>query len=191
MSLFVLGGFISSSALNAVLLLIAALQHPSFFLAAAVCTVSNCFTSSAFPSHTSPEYSINSFGTINIRPETCLDRMCQGASLLGWHPSCLRVIYALLLLLLYVYPTSSLLISLRQGYVYWCTIGSSSSPHFELKFTACTSFSLLTTTAHFSAFAVTLHFLVVFSICFCSRVFLISPRSHPQTSIPALYLPLP
>ncbi|CAM9308795.1 unnamed protein product [Sphacelaria rigidula] len=41
-------------------------EHPSIFLGAAICTVSNFFTNFTFPSHTSPAYS--SFGAI-----TCID----------------------------------------------------------------------------------------------------------------------
>ena len=44
--------------------LLVVLEHPSTFLAAAICTVSSCFTNCAFPSHTSPAYS--SFGTITF-----------------------------------------------------------------------------------------------------------------------------
>ena len=65
--------------------------------------------------------------------------------------------YLFLLLSLCVHPKSSPLGSLRQGTVYWSTIGSSSSPHFHLKFTAFTLSSLHITTAHFFTFAFTLH----------------------------------
>ena len=43
-SLFVSSGHIPSSALNVALLVV--LEHPSIFLAAAICTVSSCFTDS-------------------------------------------------------------------------------------------------------------------------------------------------
>ena len=59
-------------------------------------------------------------------------------------------------------------------YVYWSTIGSSSSPHFHLKFTGFTLSLLYTSihTAHFFSFAVTLHFLLYsrdfcINFCFC------------------------
>ena len=94
-------------------------------------------------------------------------------SLLGSHPSRLRV--------LYFYPTCiTFAMCASQGqpfeistprYVYWSTIGNSSSPHFHLKATGFTLSSLHTTTAHFFTFAVTLHFLVYSSalpICFCN-----------------------
>ena len=47
--LFVLSGCITSSVLNTVLLVVP--MHLRICLAAAICTVSNCFTSFAFPSH--------------------------------------------------------------------------------------------------------------------------------------------
>ena len=56
MSLIVLGGYIPSSALNTVFLVV--VEHPSIFLAAAICTVSSCCANFAFPSHTSPAYSL-------------------------------------------------------------------------------------------------------------------------------------
>ena len=59
-SLFVLSGYIPSSAPNTVLLVI--LEHPSIFLAAVICTVSSCFTNFACPSYTSPACS--NFGTV-------------------------------------------------------------------------------------------------------------------------------
>ena len=61
-SLFVLSGYIPSSALTTVLLVV--LQHPSIFLAAVICTVFSCFTNFAFPSHASPAYS--NFDTITF-----------------------------------------------------------------------------------------------------------------------------
>ena len=54
-SLFVLSGYNPSSALDTVIPVV--LEHPSIFLAAVVCTVSNCFTNFTFPFHTSPAYS--------------------------------------------------------------------------------------------------------------------------------------
>ena len=60
--MFVSSGYISSSALNTVLLVV--LEQPSIFLAAVICTVSSCFTKIAFPSDTSPANS--NFGTIGV-----------------------------------------------------------------------------------------------------------------------------
>ena len=54
-SLFVLGGYVPSSALSTVLLVV--LEHAGIVLAAVISTVSICFTISAFPSHTPPAYS--------------------------------------------------------------------------------------------------------------------------------------
>ena len=61
-SLVYFSGYIPSSALHAVLLVV--LEHPRTFLAAVICTVSSCFTNFAFPSHTTSAYS--SFGTITL-----------------------------------------------------------------------------------------------------------------------------
>ena len=47
----VLSGYIPSSALNTVFLVV--LEHRSTFLATVICTASSCFTNFAFPSHTS------------------------------------------------------------------------------------------------------------------------------------------
>ena len=72
------------------------------------------FTNSAFPSHTSPAYS--NFGAITIiRTHLLILLWCQGADLLGSHPSCLLVSYPLLLRSLCAHPKSSPLRSLRTG----------------------------------------------------------------------------
>ena len=98
--------------------------------------------------------------------------------------TCLCVFYPFLSLLLYVYPKSSLLRSLRQG-TSWGTIGNSSSPHFHLKFIGFTLYLLQTTSARFLTFAVTLHVLVyssAFSICLCNP----SGVSDTPTKSPAI-----
>ena len=62
-SLFVLSGYIPSSALDIVLLVV--LEHPSTFLDSVICTDFQLFYQlRAFPSHVSPAYS--SFGTITL-----------------------------------------------------------------------------------------------------------------------------
>ena len=108
--LFVLCGYIPSSALDTVLLVV--LEHPSMCLAAVTCTVSSCFTNFAFPSHSSPAYS-NLGTTTLIRIHILI--LVSSAGLLGSHPSCLLVIYPFLLLSLCVHSKSSLLRSLRQS----------------------------------------------------------------------------
>ena len=57
LSLLVSSGYIPSSASNDTVLLVV-LDHLIFFSAAVICTVSNCFTNSAFSSHTSLGYSL-------------------------------------------------------------------------------------------------------------------------------------
>ena len=91
-SLSVLRGYIPSSALNTVLLVV--LEHHSIFLAAIICTVSNCFTNFAFPSHSSPAYS--NFGTIaeaggspkpsdlKMEKKTAIQIVCLCASFAFW-----------------------------------------------------------------------------------------------------------
>ena len=79
-------------------------------------------------------------------------------------------------------------------YIYWSTVGRSSSPQLYLKITGFSLSSLRTTTALFFMFAVTLHFLVYsssFSISVPAVlwVFPIPPRIHLQTLSPISYLP--
>ena len=125
-SLFALSGCIPSYALGTVLLV--TLEHPIFFWAAVICTVSSCFTNFVslpipvlhIPAWVQSHYSGYIFGSCR-----------QRASLLGSHPSCLRVLYPFLLFLLSMcaIPLSrqqSFEISLRQG-IYWSAIGYLSS----------------------------------------------------------------
>jgi len=110
------------------------------------------------------------------------------------HPSCLRVLHPSTSRLLCLYPKEQPFEISTPRYVYWSTIGNSSSPHFQLKFTGFT-LSSLQTTAHFFLY-VRRHplFVSVVPAIFVSailRVFLISPRSHPQISIPKPCLPPP
>ena len=78
-------------------------------------------------------------------------------------------------------------------------IGNSFSPRFQLKCTLGFTFSPIQTSssAHFLTFGVTLRSLVYpipapsLFVSAILRMFLISPRSRPQPSIPAPYLPLP
>ena len=86
-SLFVLSGYIPRFALNTVVLVV--LEHPSIFLAVVICTVSSCIANFAFPSHTSPACS--NFGAITFIRLYILMLECQGAGLLGSHPSCLHL----------------------------------------------------------------------------------------------------
>ena len=107
-SLFALSGCIPSYALGTVLLV--TLEHPIFFWAAVICTVSSCFTNFVslpipvlhIPAWVQSHYSGYIFGSCR-----------QRASLLGSHPSCLRVLYPFLLFLLSMcaipFPDSSLL----------------------------------------------------------------------------------
>ena len=151
---------------NAVLLVV--IEHPSPFLFGVICTVSSCCTNLALPSHSSHAYS--SFGTITftrihililVMLWVCWDRIHLAYV---WFP------FLLLLLCVHSFEISA------PRYVYWSTIGSSSSQHF----TEFTLFSLHTTTAHTFMFVVTLHFLVyasAFSICFCNPS-IVSDNSH-------------
>ena len=59
--IFVLSGYIPSSALTSVLPVV--LEHPNTFVAAVICIVSSCFSNFAFPSHT---YAYSSFGTFTF-----------------------------------------------------------------------------------------------------------------------------
>ena len=108
-SLFVLSGYRPSSALDIVLLV---LEHPSIFLAAAICTVSSCFTNFAFPSYTTPAYP--HFGTIILMKVhiSILVSRCESVEIASILPTCdlpFPITFAT------VYPKSSPLRSLRQG----------------------------------------------------------------------------
>ena len=110
----VLSGYIPSSAINSALntVLLVVLEHPSIFLASAICTASSCLTNFAFPSHISPAYS--NFGTITLVRIHLLILVsrCESVRI----ASCLLVIYPFLLLSLWiVHPKSSPLRPLRQG----------------------------------------------------------------------------
>ena len=100
-------------------------------------------------------------------------------SLLVSHPSCLPIRVFLPLPITYCsgcIPRAECLAISTPRYVYWSTIGTSSSPYFQLKFTGLNLSSLPTTTAHFNTFADTLHLLSivydinnsVFSVRFCN-----------------------
>ena len=120
MPLFVLSGYIPSSAPST--LLLAVLEHLGvFFLSAVICAVSNWIANFAFPSYTFPAYS--SFGTVKfivIRLLMLLSR-CESINNASISPTC-----ALPFLV-----TWAMCVSQEQyfeistpRYVYWCTIGT-------------------------------------------------------------------
>ena len=132
-----MAAFPVSSALITVLLVV--LELLGFFqLLSSICTVSKCFTSFAFLPlpYFSCIYIYTSFGTITfitfIRIHTSVP-VSRCESLLGSHPSCLRVLYL-------PFPiTFAVVIGVSQEEqsfeistprcVYWSTIGKSSPPH--------------------------------------------------------------
>ena len=107
----VLSGYILSSALQTVFLVV--LEHPSTFLAAVVCTVSKCYTCTnfAFPSHIYV-YGISGFGSITFIRIRRLVSRCESVGIASILPTCA---YPFLSLLLCVHPKSIILRSLRQG----------------------------------------------------------------------------
>ena len=111
-SLFVLSGYMPSSTLNTVLLV--ALEHPSIFLAALICTVSSCFTNFAFPFYTSPAYT--NFGTIILTTMHILILVsrCESVRMASILPTC-GLLFPITVLSPCVHPKSSPLRSLRQG----------------------------------------------------------------------------
>ena len=88
-SLFVLNGYLPSSALSAVVLVV--LEHHRSFLACVVCTVSNCFTSFAFPSHHTPRpYSSSGafpFIRIHVVIQLIVSR-CESVRIASILPTC-------------------------------------------------------------------------------------------------------
>ena len=113
--LFVLSGYIASSALNAVILVV--LEHlRSTFLAAAICTVSNCYPNFVFPSHTSAHSSLGTITLIRMPVHLLILHVvsrCESVGIASILSTC--VLTLSLLRLLYVHPMSRHLTSLRQG----------------------------------------------------------------------------
>ena len=110
--LYFLNGYISSSALNTVLLV--AREHLVFFLAAVIRTVSNCYTNFAFPSRDSPAYF--SFGTVTIiwihLSILLIVSRCESVRIASILPTCASLFPTALLC---VYPENTMLRSLREG----------------------------------------------------------------------------
>ena len=169
LSLFVLSGYSRNSALGTydvpgtiLKVLLVVLELIGIFeLLSSVLLFPTVPTKFALASH-SPKYSgaasvlSHQTGTISWSYQYCND-----ASLSGSHPSCLPLlVYPFLMLMLCVYPKSSLLRCLRQGtYTGLRSVKSILSLRTEL-YRLDLVFVTRTTIAHFLTFAVTLHFLL-------------------------------
>ena len=165
-----------------VLLLILYYSSYVSILAAAICTVSSCFTDLAFPSHSSPAYP--SFGTIILirkHPLILLSR-CGSVRITSILRTCAFYLLQLVSLCASQEHSSIFLrrgthISLRP------VIGLSLSSIRMLQSSPYPRY-IYVTTAHFFTLLSPFHFLVysrALSICFCNTSGVpISPRIHLQ-----------
>ena len=185
-SLFVLSGYIPSSALNTVILVV--FEHPSTFLAAVIYTVSSCSTNFAFPSHTTRSYSHFGAITLIIIHILILVPRCGSVRIASILPTCylpFPITFAMC-----ASQEQSFEISTPR-YVYWSTIGSSSPPTSirNLPGSPCLRYIQLLR-IFLRSLSLSISYSSAFSICLCNPSgVLVSPRNHPQTSAPTQYLP--
>ena len=190
-SLLVLSGYILSSALSSMLLVVLEHRVNSTFLSAVICTVSSSSTKFAFPSHTCPAYF--SFGTITFRRRRILILVsrCESDRIAFVLPTCavpfpitfamcasheqsfeISAPYTGLQSVIHLLPAS---IRKLPGlpYLRYIQLVRAFQRSLSVSFSSCTLRS-------------------AFPICFCNpsgvtEVFLISPPNHPQTPIPTPY----